>query len=289
MIYRLLALNIDGTLLNDNARMSKQTKEAIEYVTSKGIYVMLVTSRSFPSAKRVAKALKLNSYVVAHQGAYIANELDKPLRVSRINEDITFELVKFLERFNCHIRLLHEKYAVANKRDIDQNIVAKGFWQRATRLSHTTEFVESVSEYLIDHSVEPPKIEVLFQNQKDLDDAKKAIESMYIEVDCIESSSMKLEIVPVGTSKLKGVLYVCDRLGVPREEVVMIGSGIDDIPLIEWAGLGVAMGNANKEVKRSADWITRDAEENGVAYMVKEHFRKQHPIEFLKRMNVIKR
>ena len=101
MIYRLLAINIDGTILNEDGKINKQTKEAIEYVASKGIYVMLVTSRSFPSAKRVAKALKLDSFLVTHQGAYIANEMEKPLMVKRIPEDITYETVRFLEGFNC--------------------------------------------------------------------------------------------------------------------------------------------------------------------------------------------
>ncbi len=68
MIYRMLALNIDGTLLQSNGRLHKSTKEAIEYVQQKGIYVTLVTSRSFPSAKKVAKALKINSLLVTHRG-----------------------------------------------------------------------------------------------------------------------------------------------------------------------------------------------------------------------------
>ncbi|RDI47885.1 Cof-type HAD-IIB family hydrolase [Falsibacillus pallidus] len=289
MIYRLLAMNIDGTILNEDGKINKQTKEAIEYVASKGVYVMLVTSRSFPSAKRVAKALKLESFLVTHQGAYLANEMDKPLLVKRIPEDITYDVVRFLEDFECDIRLLHEKYALANKKESDQDLVIKGFWQRATSLSYSTKYVESLSEELAGNPAEPPKMEVSFANEQDMQDAKKAIESMYFEVDCLVSGPQKLEIVPNGASKLKGVLYVCDRLGIHREEVVMIGSGLDDLPLVQWAGLGVAMGNAHKEVKRSADWITRDTTENGVAYMIKEHFRKQQPIDFLKKMNVIKK
>ena len=73
MIYRLLALNIDGTLLQTNGKIHKSTREAIEYVQQKGIYVTLITSRSFPSAKKVAKALKINLPLITHQGAYIAS------------------------------------------------------------------------------------------------------------------------------------------------------------------------------------------------------------------------
>ncbi|MCL6572711.1 MAG: HAD hydrolase family protein, partial [Bacillus sp. (in: Bacteria)] len=79
MIYRLLALNIDGTLLQTNGRIHKSTKEAIDYVEQKGIYVTLVTSRSFPSARKVAKVLKIKSPLITHQGAYIASPEEEPI------------------------------------------------------------------------------------------------------------------------------------------------------------------------------------------------------------------
>lgn len=70
--------------------------------------------------------------------------------------------------------------------------------------------------------------------------------------------------------------------------MVYIGDSLDDIPLIEAAGLGVSMWNAPYEVKKASDWVTRSENEQGVAYMVKEHFRKQQPIEFLRKMKIIK-
>ena len=76
MIYRMLAINIDGTLLQSNGKLHKSTKEAIEYVQQKGIYVTLVTSRTFPSAKKVAKALKLQTNLITHKGAYIAKDIE---------------------------------------------------------------------------------------------------------------------------------------------------------------------------------------------------------------------
>ena len=84
MIYRMLAVNIDGTLLQTNGRMNKLTKEAIDYVQHKGIYVTLVTSRSFLSAKKVAKALNINSILITHSGAYLAKEIGKPIHAARI-------------------------------------------------------------------------------------------------------------------------------------------------------------------------------------------------------------
>jgi Cof subfamily protein (haloacid dehalogenase superfamily) len=288
MIYRLLAVNIDGTLLQSNGRLHKSTKEAIEYVQQKGIYVTLVTSRSYPSAKKVAKALKLNTQLVAHSGAYIAGQVEKPIFVKRIPEDITYEIVRLLEGFPSQIRLVHEKFSLANKSKLNHNMMAKTVFTSGDPIFYSQQFVDSVSESILEEPVTPPKIEVYFEDETDLMDAKAAIQGTFGEVDIIQLNELRMDIMPAGVSKLNGLLYLGDRLGISRNEMVVIGDGVDDLEMIEAAGLGVAMGNAPAEVKKAADWITRPNDQQGVTYMVKEHFRKQQPIEFLKKMNILK-
>ncbi|HEY4553701.1 MAG TPA: Cof-type HAD-IIB family hydrolase [Bacillaceae bacterium] len=288
MIYKMLALNIDDTLLQDNGRMNKATREAVEYALGKGIAVTLVTSRHFSSAKRIAKALKTNTDIVSHHGAFIGTDLNKPIFVKRINEQSASEIATLLESFDCRIKLVHESYSLGNKVQLPDNMMARVVFQSSSRFSYPEQYVDSVSEKLIENPVSPPHIEAVFDRQNDLEDAKKAIGEMFDEVHCIQTGDRNLVMVPAGVSKLSGVSYVCERLGIHRDEVVAIGAGPDDLPMVQWAGLGVAMGNAPKEVRDAADWITRSCEENGVAYMVKEHFRKQHRLEFLRKINVIK-
>ncbi|WP_413302271.1 Cof-type HAD-IIB family hydrolase [Bacillus sp. 1P10SD] len=288
MIYRLLALNIDGTLLQTNGKIHKSTKEAIEYVQQKGIYVTLVTSRSFPSAKKVAKVLKIKSPLITHQGAFIASSAEKPVYVQRINEDITYDTVRFLEALPCQIRLVHEQFSLANKFKLNNQLLAKTIFTSGDPMFYSQQFVSSLSEYLHDQPVTPPKIEVYFESKKDLLDAKTALGKMFNEIDIIELDSLRLDIVPAGVSKLDGLTYLGSQLGIRLGEMVYIGDGADDISLIEAVGLGVSMWNADYEVKKASDWVTRSENENGVAYMVKEHFRKQQPIEFLRKMKIIK-
>lgn len=288
MIYRLLALNIDGTLLQTNGKIHKSTKEAIEYVQQKGIYVTLVTSRSFPSAKKVAKALKIKSPLITHQGAFIGNSIEKPVYVKRINEDITYDTVRFLEGLPCQIRLVHEQFSIANKFKLNNQLIAKTIFTSGDPVFYSQQFVSSLSEYLHDQPVTPPKMEVYFEDKNDLLDAKQALSKMYTEINIIELDSLRLDIVPSGVSKLDGLSYLGSQLGIRKAEMVYIGDGIDDIPLIEAVGLGVSMWNADFEVKKASDWVTRSENEQGVAYMVKEHFRKQQPIEFLRKMKIIK-
>ena len=289
MIYRLLALNIDGTLLQSNGKIHKSTKEAIEYVQQKGIYVTLMTSRSFPSAKKVARALKIKNPLITHQGGYIANIQDKQNFVQRINENITYDTIRFLEGMPCQIRLVHEQFSLANRLKLNNNLLAKTIFTSGDPVFYSQQFVSSLSEYLHDQPVTPPKIEVYFEDESDLQDAKKAIEKMFTEIETIQLDRLRLDIVPAGVSKLKGLAFLGSQLGIQLKEMVVIGDGLDDIPAIQAAGLGVAMWNAEFEVKRAADWVTRSKNEHGVAYMVKEHFRKQQPIEFLRKMNIIKK
>lgn len=288
MIYKMLALNIEGTLLQDNGRLGKTTKEAIEYAGAKGIAVTLITSKNFASAHRIAKWLKLHSSLITHQGAYIASELDKPIFVRRISEEATRDLVRLLEGFHAQIRLVSERFTLSNRVKHPNKLMGKVIYQKSNPFSYAEQYVDDLSAKLEQTPLSPPKIEVIFSDGEDIQAAKKAITNMFHEVDCIFCGNGKLDIVPAGISKLRGLLYVCDRMNIRREEVVVIGSGLDDLPLVEWAGLGVAMGNAHPAVKNASDWVTRSNNENGVSYMVKEHFRKQQPIDFLKKMKLLK-
>ncbi|WP_141433107.1 Cof-type HAD-IIB family hydrolase [Bacillus sp. 03113] len=288
MIYRLLALNIDGTLLQTNGKLNKSTKEVVEYVQKKGIYVTLVTSRNFPSAKKVAKALKLNSILITHQGGYIANFFDQPIHMKRISEDTTADIVRLLEGFDCQIRLVHENFSLANKASQTSSMMAKTVFTSTDPVFYSQQFVDSLSDTILEDPVSPPKIEVYFEDKEENHDANKAIIQMFSEVNTIRINEYRIDIVPTGVSKLSGLLYLGEHLGISIDEMVVIGDGIDDLEMIEAVGLGVAMGNAPVELKQAADWVTRSQDQHGVAYMIKEHFRKQHPIEFLRKMNIIK-
>ena len=288
MIYRLLALNIDGTLLQSNGRLTKSTKEAIEYVQQKGIYVTLVTARSLPSAKKVAKVLRLNSYIVAHEGALVANNDDETIFVKRIAEDLTSDIVRFLEGFICQIRLVHEKFSLANKSKLHHNMLAKTVLSSGDPVFYSHQFVDVLSDVLLEEPVSPPKMEVYFEEKKDCQDAKEVLEKMFDDIHVVQHNELRLDILPEGVSKLNGLLYLGERLGIKSSEMVAIGDGLDDLEVIEAVGLGVAMGNASNQLKIAADWVTRSNNQDGVAYMVKEHFRKQQPIEFLRKMNIIK-
>ncbi|MFC0296378.1 Cof-type HAD-IIB family hydrolase [Geobacillus jurassicus] len=283
-MYKLLALNIDGTILKNNGRLSRETKEAVDYVKKKGVYVTLITSRNLLSARKVAKALRLDGMLIAFQGAMIARTLDDRLFDAVIPEERTFNIVQILENFNCNIRLMHERYSLGNRKKVKKNLVVQTVLSSSDPFFYPTQFVDSLGDVLIDEPIAVPKIDVYFAEDEERDEAAALLTKSIPSIDMIMQPNGKMEIVPQGVSKLAGLRRLVQHIGVSLKETVVIGDGLDDLPAIEAAGLGVAMGNAPLEVKRAADWVTRSNEQLGVAYMVKEHFRKQQRIEFLQKL-----
>lgn len=283
-VYKLLALNIDGTILKNNGRLPRETKEAVNYVKRKGVYVTLMTSRNLLSARKVAKALRLDGMLITFQGAMVGKTLDDKLFQMLIPEERTFNIVQILENFNCNIRLMHERYSLGNRKKVKKNLVVQTVLSSSDPFFYPTQFVDSLGDVLIDEPIAVPKIDVFFAGDAERDEAAAVLAKAVPSIDMIMQPGGKMEIVPQGVSKLAGLRRLAQHIGVSLRETVVIGDGVDDLPAIEAAGLGVAMGNAPLEVKRVADWVTRTNEQLGVAYMVKEHFRKQQRIEFLQKL-----
>ncbi|AMX84469.1 haloacid dehalogenase [Geobacillus subterraneus] len=283
-MYKLLALNIDGTILKNNGRLPRETKEAVDYVKRKGVYVTLITSRNLLSARKVAKALRLDGLLITFQGAIIGKTLDDKLFEAVIPEERTFNIVQILENFNCNIRLMHERYSLGNRKKVKKNLVVQTVLSSSDPFFYPTQFVDSLGDVLIDEPMAVPKMDVYFAGDAERDEAAAVLAKSVPSIDMIMQPGGKMEIVPQGVSKLAGLRRLAQHIGVSLKETVVIGDGVDDLPVIEAAGLGVAMGNAPAEVKRAADWVTRSNEQLGVAYMVKEHFRKQQRIEFLQKL-----
>lgn len=289
MIYRLLAINIDGTLLNPRGKLSKTTKSAIDFVREKGIYVTLVTSRNFQSAKKVADALKLDSILVTNSGAFVSSSLEQPVYVKRFTEKQTEELVGFLENYHCNIRISHEKFSLGNRKKLQSNLVAKAVLSNVDPLFYPIQFVDSLSQSLQNQPLAAPKIDLVFAEEQEKSSAVASLKRMFLHIDVIVGEEGKVELVPVGVSKGNALKKLGETLGISLQEMVVIGDSVTDIDIIKRAGLGVAMWNAPVEVKRAADWVTRSNSQNGVSYVIVEHFRKQFPLPFLRRYKILRK
>ena len=282
MRFQLLALNIDGTLLQKNGSISRATRDAVLYALEKDVYVTLVTNRNFPSAQKVAKTLKLSdALLITHSGALIARDMDEPYIQRKISEIDTYRIVQALEFYACNVRILHERFSYGNRKKLDVGEIANEIFSKGDPVFYPIQFFDSLTEQLRDEPVSAPKIDVYFDDWNELLQAEKVIRETFDAVDLIRVSKNKLEVVPKPVSKLWGLVQLGRLLHIPLSQMVYVEDNWDDRAVIETVGCGVAMWNAAKEIKEVADWVTRFNDENGVAYLVREIFRKQQRAEFL--------
>lgn len=279
--YKLLAINIDGTLLKSNGRLMRETNEMISYVLQKDVYVTLVTSRHFQSAKKVAKALKIPNLLVTHGGAVVGKELESFFHFYPLTEEKTEQVVHYLEDFTCNVRLVHQHYSIGNRKGLDSNIVGKAVLTANDPLFYPVQFVDSLEETVQLKPVSATKIDAYFTDELERKEAIKMLQNHCSEIDIIENGNNKIEVVAKGVSKLSSLKLVGQHIGVSLKDMVYIGDDISDLSIIESVGLGIAMGNAPEEVKRTAKWVTRSNNDNGVGYAVKELFRKQFALPFV--------
>lgn len=275
MVYRMLAVDIDGTLLHSNNRLNRRTKDAIAFVKSKDVYVTLVTERHFHSAKKIAKALKLDTALVTQNGAFIASSIDKPLYEKRLDPETVNQVVEMLEAYDCHVRVAHERFSIGNRVHQKNELVAKMTIGMGDPLFYPVTFVDSLGEYLLDNAIAPTKMDVHFFDPKEQSEAIRSLREKYPELEVSRSEEDECEIVASGVTKAKGLDRLARSLGFSQEEIVAVGDSFADREMIACAGLGVAMKNAPAEVRKAADWVTRSNDQNGVSYMVREVFRKQ--------------
>ncbi|WP_338753482.1 HAD family hydrolase [Bacillus sp. FJAT-52991] len=275
MAYRLLAMNVLGAFSQNKGRVSKATKEAIEYAHKKKVSILLFSEREYAFVKRIAKALHSESSLVTHNGAYVTSNQQKPMYIQRISEDDTFDLIQFLESFDCQITLENENFSVSNKGKLPTTLVKRAIWQRTQKFLYSQYFVNSLEEHLLEERISPLSIQGVFHNSEERNEALQALNNMFDNVHFISRDRNKIEIVAAGVSKWNSIVYVAEQLGISRSEIAVIGISEDDKEAVQQAGMGIALGNADTKVKEAADWVTRTNKEEGIAYVVKELLRHQ--------------
>ncbi|WP_462409687.1 Cof-type HAD-IIB family hydrolase [Neobacillus sp. Marseille-QA0830] len=235
---KLVALDMDGTLLNSNHQISNENQLAIQEAQNQGIIVVLSTGRSINTCREHADALGLNSYLVTVNGSEIWDENRELFRRELLTPEQIEWMYQLSRQFNT------------------------GFWAISTEQTWHDEMPEDL------HNMEWMKFGFNIEDETIRETVFQQLQTRG-EFELTNSFVHNIEINPVGISKAKGLEIVCGRLGIKMENVMAVGDSLNDLAMIKEAGLGVAMGNAQEKVKQAADWVTKTNDENGVAFAIR--------------------
>lgn len=271
MKIKLIAVDLDGTLLNSNAELSEKTYYAIKKAIKSGIQIVPATGRSVGLICEKIKSIDEIRYVISSNGAAVIDlREDRIIFSNFIKLDILKKIIGLIKNYPIVIELYADGHAYVDK-DIFDNPIKYNLNEKHIKLmSNNHILIENIFELIYESKkfnwinvVE--KINIPFID-KDIKDA--ILKSLVNEVDEIKiTSSVKdnLEINICSANKGNGLEKLINILGIKFEEVAAIGDNNNDFEMIQKSGVGIAMGNAIDELKNKAGYVTSSNDDDGVA------------------------
>lgn len=260
---KLLALDIDDTLVMTGKLPSERLKRAIQRVQNSGVTVVLATGRGFLGSKKIRESLEAYGPLIHYGGAMVSDgRTGEHLYVNYLRPEDVITAFAIADTFGIHAQIYEENTVIFRK--------ANEFTKQYTGILNLP-FIED-PDLLYRPLDNIPK--VLYA----VDPAKEA--ELYREIRMLLPKHLSvlcskpgfIEIGSISSTKGKALEKVATMLNIPREEVTAIGDNTLDLDMIEWAGTGICVANANPQVKEKADLIIGACEDDGVAEYLESLF-----------------
>lgn len=270
-MYRLLALDIDGTLINDERRVTDATIEAVQRATDAGVFVTLCTGRSISTAAVVARQLPLNVPLILNGGALIYDDRRRrTLYLRNLPAAAAMDAVHRFRDLACHpivyAPLPESQYFYYDDYD-PQNISFERYVQKNEGRAQKVNDVAG----LLQHDAAMVAVSDRVARIQSLTPAIRRQlphTTVTLEISPNDQGYCHVTVTPQGVSKGSGLRELTRLLGISLAETIAVGDNLNDLDMMTAAGLGVAMDNATPETKALADHITGSNNEDGVAQVI---------------------
>lgn len=260
---KLLVLDIDGTIAGHSNNLSKTVKQAIAAVQAKGIQVAIATGRMYCSALRFHQEIQSTLPLAAYQGAWIQEPSNQKIhRHLPVSREITQQLLDYFEQPPLR-SLLSVHFYVNDKLYVRE--ITRETESYAVRCGVTPIPVGDLRQVLTD---EPTKVLALCDDVNIINELLGNLRLQYTPTELYLTTSVAtfLEAANPFVNKGTAVRYLAEELlGLERDNVMTIGDNFNDVEMLEYAGIGVAMGDAPAPVQAIANWVAPNVEADGAA------------------------
>ena len=265
---KLLIVDIDGTIAGKSNQVSNRVKKAIRAAQAKGVRVGIATGRMYKSALRFHQEIGADFPVIAYQGAWIQDpatgithrHLPVPVKIARELIDY-FEQPHLFDKLSLHVYLDDRLYVRDINPDTELYVGRSGI--EATPVGDLRKVLTDLPTKILAMSEDIPLIDSLLVDLRQ----RYPQEALHITT----SVPIFLEATQSGVNKGSAIDYIATKLlGITAANVLAIGDNFNDVEMITYAGVGVAMGNAPDDVKSIADWVAPHIEADGVAVAIEK-------------------
>lgn len=273
MEYKIIALDVDGTLVNSERVLTDSVREAL--LTAQrdyGMRVILASGRPLTGLRRIAEELELarySGYLLPYNGGqtFNARALSVPYAEESLPPEIVPDLAAFAAEHGATI-ITYSDSEIFNE-NFDNVYVQKEIGLTTLKPHQVVNFALEVPQRL-------PKC-IIAGDPELLARLQPLVQERFgAQVDAFCSAPYFLEVVPKGVNKGMALSKLLQRLDYDRSELIAVGDSFNDLEMIQLAGLGVAMGNAREEIKSCADYVTKSHDEDGVAHLLKKYVFDAH-------------
>ncbi len=271
MNIKLVALDLDGTTLQKGSVLSERTRFTLEKAIKKGVHVVIATGRVFSALPEAVFDIHGLEYIITSNGAHITRLKDmvniyddypEPSAISKVRKILS-------ERTEFPIEVFTEGKAYIDEEVYNDVKINGSDFMDAGYIIRTRTPVQGIYEFLTKHEDKIENINIHFRTFEDKAEMKKILEKNEM-ITVTSSMPHNLEIGGKNTSKAAAIKELCTYLGIGEENVMAAGDSPNDEAMIKAAAIGVAMGNAEEEVKKCADFVTLSNMEDGVAYAIEK-------------------
>ena len=261
MGYKLVALDIDGTIRNAERAPSDRTRSAVARVQRSGAAVTLATGRMFNAALEATKGLVITAPIITFQGAHIADaETGEVLWHRPLTPDMALEALDALDAWPGEVLAYHGDRVYANK----HTDWVEGYKQRQQGRVDVVDDLRPIA------AEELTRLVAVGEEEQVRGLSGRLSASFDSRLNIIHSLPQFCEILHPESGKQRALAWLCEHLGVPQDQTVAFANGYEDAEMVRWAGLGVAVEDGVPEVLEAADRVAPPLERDGVAQVLEE-------------------
>ncbi|CNJ21577.1 pyridoxal phosphatase [Yersinia aldovae] len=270
MTYRVIALDLDGTLLDHKKRILPESLSALAQARAEGVKVIVVTGRHHVAIHPFYQALQLDTPAICCNGTYLYDyQAKKVLDSDPLEPEQAIQVLRLLEQTHIH-GLMYVDDAMLYQKTSD-HVIRSLNWAESLPPEQRPTLLHVDS--LIDAAYSATSIWKFATSHVDIEQLKAFATTIEGEMGlaCEWSWHDQVDVAQAGNSKGKRLQQWVESQGLSMKEVVAFGDNFNDLSMLETAGLGVAMGNSADAIKQRADLVIADNEQPGIAHVIRQH------------------
>jgi Cof subfamily protein (haloacid dehalogenase superfamily) len=268
---KLIAIDLDGTLLTSDKEVTKKSIEALEKAMEQGVMVVIATGRPLLGLETVINNVPKSPYILTTNGARVVNlETGEIILEKLISHEVVLQTFDILRKYDCVKEIFYNGQGYIDSAELERIHLYHRKPEMCDYVKRTRKAVPDLMKYINELKGSADKAQGIFNDLRIRDQAWRQLDELG-ELNLADSLNYNIEINAKGVDKGSSLEFLVESLGIEREKVMAIGDGSNDAGMLEYAGFGVAMGNAKDRIKGIADMVTASNDEDGVAKILWEH------------------